>query len=504
MLFISSILILLLASNYPTFVRRKIIDKLVFTNESDSMSRFVDTRDLKNLRLAFYVFNVTNPQEAIQSGAKINLQEIGPFVYHEYKYKHFTHNNQTSGLITYKLYHRYILDLEASVGDPNTTIITWPNVPLVAAKTFIDKQSSFIRTAAYMYLNMAIKKHQEGPFLTDSVQNLLFDGSERKLFEDLQKSLPIKIDPWPLKDNKFAMLYDKNDTWNPLKDRELTISTGDGLNQTYRDLNQFTQVNRSSTLMFWEKEPVNCNQVRGTDGQFFSPFMNPSEGLEVYTPDLCRKITFDYNHAYDLRGVPVIKYTFSPKNLQSGLKNLNNLCYCLSRSQNNTPGPECRYDGLIDLSTCISPGIFASGAHFIYGSPELLQQVSGISQPDSTIHQPTLYVEPNFGLTMKSDVPLQFNVKLEKGGLSMFDFLNNSQALILPLLWVSERSEATDDQAAQIKINLVFLDSWLVMMVLGGALLLILIIVVCSITFIFKLRRSTEDIDRETEPLLRE
>lgn len=494
---IVSFLMIIFFFNYPTIARERVIDSVVFKNNSEAMDRFRSTKNLKNLRISFYLYNVTNAKKVIEEGAKINLREVGPFVYDQLKTKNFIDNNQTSGLITYKLNRAYFLNRNLSIADPKQILITWPNVPLLVARDYIDNLSFFEKLGAYQIINRAIDARKEPPFITDTVEKFLFDGSKRELFEDLQKMDKLKfIDPWPLKDNKFGLLYGRNNTENTTMDHIFAMSTGFGLNQTYRDLNQYKFLDGKPSLPFWKQQPPGCNVIDGTDGEFFSPFIQAEKLLEVYSVDLCRKIKFKFAKNTYINGVFASEYAFDERNLKSGRENPENQCYCLSKNVT-----DCQGDGLIDLSTCSQPNIFASCSHFFAGSPKLLLRVTGLSPPNASIHQPVIYVEPNTGFALKVRVPIQFNVKLEKGGFKIFNFFNDDENLIIPLLTAAETVEITEEQATLLKSELLLLDSWLVTMVLGGAIVFMLAIFVITTILCIKFRDS-QDNDTETSPFV--
>lgn len=497
-----TVLIILFFFNYPTIVHKRVVDQMVFRNNTEAMGRFESTKDIKDLRLTMYLYSVTNADEVIRSSAKIKLAEIGPFVYDEFKYKEFLINNQTSGLITYKLRTRYTFNRQLSMADPKTVNITWPNVPLLVARAYLDKLSYFKKQAAYFALNMAIKNRNEPAFITDSAANLLFDGSKRKLFEYLQSLDVFKvISPWPLKDNKFGMFYGRNNTWDPAINHKETVSTGFGLNRNYTSLNEYIYVDNSDKMPFWQAQPPQCNMVGGTDGEFFHPFLDYSD-LTVYSEAVCRKFSLRYSQNAYIGGITSYRYNIDPRNLKSGRKVPENACYCLARNPSGAQKPECELDGLIDLSTCAQPNIVASGAHFMHGSTELLSRLDGVTPPDASKHDISVFVEPNTGVTIKVRVPLQFNVRLEKGGFTLFDFFQDDESLIVPLVWVAETSEITDDQASMIKKGLLLLDSWFVSLVLGGAIVLFMAVVVMISILCVKFRDASSTDATETAPIL--
>lgn len=492
---IVSILMVLFLFNYPSFARQRVIDEMVFKNGTMEFERFQTTAELKNLRLAFYLFNITNVDDVVNNSSRIRLQEIGPYVYHEFKHKEIISDNQSDSLITFKLRKRYTFLPHQSVGDPRKDVIYWPNIPIVVLQTLLDDLPIGERFFALPLINQVIKSKSEPAFISDNVENFLFNGSRRTFFEDLQKLDVLKIfKPWPLKDNKFAILYDKNDTWTPGKDYLYSVSPGFGDNQTYRDLNQYVLINGSATLPYWDTQPPMCNQLQGTDGQFFSPFLDDAQDLEVFAIDMCRKLSFKYRLSSTINGVKVYKYTLDPRNLQSGQNNPENQCYCIRKSDN-----QCNLDGLVDLSSCIAPNIVGSGSHFLFGSPELLNRVDGLRAPNLTLDEPHIYVEPNTGLTIQVKTPIQLNIRLQSGGLKLFNFLKNEKPLILPLLTVAESAEMSDDQAALLRNKLLLLDSWLISTVLGGTIIFVISIIVVGVVLCLRHRNSKIG---ETDPLL--
>lgn len=491
---IVSILMVLFLFNYPAFARQRVIDEMVFKNGTMEFERFQTTVDLKNLRLVFNIFNVTNMDEVVENGAKIRLQEVGPYVYHEFKHKEIISNNESTGLITFKLRKRYTFLAQQSRSDPKKDVIYWPNIPVVVLQSLVDNLPFVERLPARAVLNSRIRAKGEPAFIQDTVENFLFNGSHRTFFEDLQKQSFNLFKPWPLKDNKFAILYDKNDTWTPGKDYLYSVSSGAGGSQTYRDLNQYVLINGSSTLPYWNQQPPMCNQLHGTDGEFFSPFLNDSQDLEVYAIDLCRKLNFKYRQPSTISGVNVYKYTLDPKSLQSGQKNPENQCYCLQKGDE-----QCDLDGLVDLSSCIASNIVGSGSHFLFGSPELWSRIDGVRSPNLTLDEPYIYVEPNTGLTIQVRTPIQLNVRMQTGALQLFNFLQDQDRLIVPLLTVAETAELMDDQACLLRNKLLLLDSWLISTVLGGTIIFVISIIVVGVVLCMRHRDSKAG---ETDPLI--
>lgn len=501
------ILLVLFYFTWSRFSRNTLINNVVFVEGSQEWPRFQSTSDIKNLRLSFHLFNVTNANEFVASKGtiKLNVSDVGPFVYDIIKTKEIIDANSTTGLITYKLRTIYNFNQNLSISDANATSITWVNIPLLVSLHYVNLMNPFLKIAAEAVINNYILKFKEPPFIQDTAANFILDGSKRLMFVSLQENLPF-IKPWPFPNNKFALLYGKNDTWVQGVDPIFTVSAGTGGNQTLADLNQLKFLNYKNELPYWYKKPSSCNKIYGTDGQFFAPFLNSSSNLSVYLPDICRKVRLQYIKNRQFEGVDSLGFIISKENFLSYKKNPDNLCYCLERDDKGQPLKECSFDGIIDLQTCNKPNILASLAHFHGGSPELSSRLNGIDKSNSSKYQPRLFVEPNTGNTINVNTPVQFNVRMRKNPFINFDFFRDEDPIIIPLAWVAETSTLTSDQASLLESLLVLLNSWLMTAVLLGAVVFIGLLIVCAIYFYYKYftveRQVALSEATETDPLL--
>ncbi|KAL1139764.1 hypothetical protein AAG570_006741, partial [Ranatra chinensis] len=76
-----------------------------------------------------YIFNYTNPQEALSGAEKPKLQELGPYVYREFLQRVHVVVNE-NGTLTYQEKRTIEYLPELSKGDLNDTVIV-PNIPLM-------------------------------------------------------------------------------------------------------------------------------------------------------------------------------------------------------------------------------------------------------------------------------------------------------------------------------------------------------------------------------------
>lgn len=85
-----------------------------------------------NVYIKAYIFNVTNHEKFLAGEEKINVVEVGPYVYRE-SLKNTNSKFNENGSVTFepKRYIEFVREL--SVGDPKEDVITSINIPLVVS-----------------------------------------------------------------------------------------------------------------------------------------------------------------------------------------------------------------------------------------------------------------------------------------------------------------------------------------------------------------------------------
>ena len=97
------------------------------------------------------MFNITNAADVERSGAKPNVQEIGPFTYRMKLQKNqiYFHQNQT---VSYKETKTWFFVRSLSVMDENT-VITTVNTPLVSTLTVLQRLPPAVRVLITLALD---------------------------------------------------------------------------------------------------------------------------------------------------------------------------------------------------------------------------------------------------------------------------------------------------------------------------------------------------------------
>ena len=128
-----------------------------------------------------------------------------------------------------------------------------------------------------------------------------------------------------------------------------------------------------------------CNVLTGSAGDFFTPFIDKNQTLELFSPEMCRSIQMDFEEDQEILGVKTMKFSGGDRAVDNGTLYPENKCYC---------GGQCVPSGLFNISTCrYGTPVFMSFPHFYQADPFYTQQVVGM-KPDKEKHQFFMSFEP--------------------------------------------------------------------------------------------------------------
>ncbi|KAK9976063.1 hypothetical protein ABG768_021280 [Culter alburnus] len=186
-----------------------------------------------------------------------------------------------------------------------------------------------------------------------------------------------------------------------------------------------------------------------TDGSSFHPFLDKKEPLFFFSPDICRSISAEYERTVDLKGIDVYRYMLPAEALASPAVNPDNQCYC----KDTVLTKNCTMAGLLDMTPCRGTPVFISLPHFLYGSNDLVQAVTGLN-PNFDEHSIFLDVEPITGFTLRFAKRLQLNMLY--GPSADIVLLNKiKDYTVFPILWVNETAALDDETADLFKKELI-------------------------------------------------
>lgn len=375
-----------------------------------------------------FLFNITNPDEVIKGG-KPHVEDIGPYTYEQYRSKDVLFFNKTSLTVTYDDKKRYQFMPEKS--PPLTNKIYNVNLPLQGILMFLKKLPDFSRSLVVPLLEGILENYNESLFYHRTAQELLFQGYKVDLIQDLIDLASAFVTvPQILPNNTFGFLYGKN-------------NSGDGVFEVFTgadDIGHYSQIYKwknMSRIPFWNNQY--CNMMNGTDGSQFPPPITKKDILYVYTPELCRSVSLEFEKEVRVKGIPAYRFITPEMLFASPLVNPDNMCYCTE--------PEfCELSGILDVSPCRDGlKLAVTAPHFFQGHKFVKERVSGLS-PSREQHETYVDIEPTTGLVLRASRKLQMNFILKP--FKEMEEMKSVSMSVIPLIWVIEEAELTDEVAA--------------------------------------------------------
>lgn len=207
--------------------------------------------------------------------------------------------------------------------------------------------------------------HPETPFITGTVNDILFDGVIVNCTTDDFKAQTLctklkESDMKVVSENvyKFSLFGPKNGTTG----KPIKVFRG---SKNYRDLGRVLEYDGKDNIDLWSTPE--CNKFDGTDSTIFPPLLTEEEGLVSFSPEICRSLVanFDSNTMYN--GIPVRKYTAH----LGDMSNPEEKCYC-------TTNTTCLKRGAMDLTKCVDAPIIVTLPHFYLTDPAYQQGNRGL------------------------------------------------------------------------------------------------------------------------------
>ncbi|KFQ25796.1 Scavenger receptor class B member 1, partial [Mesitornis unicolor] len=376
--------------------------------------------------MSVYFFEVLNPKEILR-GAKPVVNQRGPYVYREYRYKtNITfHDNDTVSFLEYR---QLFFEPDRSNGTEEEYIVV-PNMLLMGAAVMMENLPNFMK----LLLSGALAGLKQEAFMNRTVGEIMW-GYEDSLIDTVNAFVPGLI---PFK-GKFGLFIELNNSDSGL----FTVNTG------MKDISKVHMVDSWNGLKevdYWGSSQ--CNMINGTSGEMWPPFMSPTS-LEFYSPDACRSMTLVYKQSGKFKGVPTYRFV-APKTLfANGTDYAPNEGFC-----------PCMQSGIQNISSCrLNAPMFISHPHFYNADPALVDAVEGL-HPSKDEHELFLDVHPMTGIPMNCSIKLQLNLYIRKvPGIMQ---TGNIKPVVLPLLWFAESGSIEGAVLKQFYSNLVLLPSLL-------------------------------------------
>jgi len=377
---------------------------------------------------SFYLYHVSNPGE-VARGAKPLLKEKGPFTFFEKHHKEVLAWNRND-TVTYRQAKTWFFDPNLSNGSLSDEITVLNPVAAGIGQIVKDNVPESLRSL----INVVLRGLEERLFVNTTVADIMFNGVSDPLFEVLE-NIPIvrKFFPPGSVADKFGFLYGHNGS-----------IYGDGIWNMYVGQEDISKMGHVHSWNFSTQNVFRgqCGKVRGSAGEFFPPGRSKTY-VELYSPDLCRNLRFNFNQTVAVSGTLLDEFIADSLLFANSSFNKRNKCF----EDESASLPS----GVFNASLCkFGVPLFISQPHFFQADSYYASLVEGISPPSREKHGSFLRIEPVTGVSVGVNVRMQVNMLIGPvEGLSMFQNLSRS---FFPIMWSENAVQVPDDVAFQIKV----------------------------------------------------
>lgn len=186
----------------------------------------------------------------------------------------------------------------------------------------------------------------------------------------------------------------------------------------------------NATITVWAE----AEEVRGSNGQTFGPGVTQDDVLVAWSDDVLRTFEFVFEKKVILFDVDLLRFKLKDSMMGSASKY-----------------PEMKkyyqdIDGLFNLTSSAGIPLFLSKPHFLDAADYLGEDVLGM-HPDASKHGIFIDIEPRTGAVFDAAKRLQFNLLTDSTDL----FYTGIQSAIMPLMWIEQSGQITEDLANQFR-----------------------------------------------------
>ncbi|XP_070502419.1 sensory neuron membrane protein 1-like [Chironomus tepperi] len=365
-----------------------------------------------------YLFNITNPLEFV-AGGKPNVQEIGPYVFDEWKSKIILSEDNDEDSVTFEMMNTFFFRPDLSQGLTGDEMVTIPHLLLMGGLISTQRDKPALLDIVFEGSKQLFKP--EGtPFVTAKAMDLLFNGVEVDC--DIEETAAGIICSM-LGTNKgiqqinetyfaFSLLGGKNAT----SLGKLKINRG--IKNVF-DIGKVMSYDDSNSSKAFSGI---CSEIGGTDGSVFAPFHSKKDSYFSFSPGLCRTMEFKYEADSVVNGIPTSVY--------STVFGDEKHCFC----RQNDPA-KCPPKGTFYNYACVGSPFIISKPHFLDADKSLKKNIGGLN-PNKEHHDSHLKFELQTSTTLSIRNRNQFSMQIER--IEKFDLMANITPVIMPIFWVED------------------------------------------------------------------
>ncbi|XP_049317422.1 scavenger receptor class B member 1 isoform X1 [Bactrocera dorsalis] len=373
-----------------------------------------------DLYIKIYLFNITNAEAFLAGREKMNVEQVGPYVYKEI----MTHENITfnaNNTMSTRPSHPLVWQEHLSEGRKEDDQVVMLNIAMLAISHLTADKPLFLR----MGLRTLLATSKSQPLVRMTAKEFMF-GYQTSLttLGNTFFSNWISFEKVGLIDRMYDFSTDYETFYTGATNPAIS-----GLYATYRGKTNLPQ---------WDGE--HCSNIElASDGTKFKSFIQPNETIKFFRKSMCRPINlYRTGEPQTYGSLTGYKYVFEENAFDNGANNEANKCFCRKG--------KCQPQGLIDVTDCYYGfPISLSYPHFMNGDPGLLDNITGV-EPDEKKYSSAFVVQPESGLPLSISAKVQINMHFDD--LSAFRQVSRFSHLTVPMLWfdimMPELPEALD------------------------------------------------------------
>jgi len=394
---------------FDPLVKQVVLSRLVLRNSSEIAELWENPPIIPHLKV--YFFNLTNPEEFFAGKSQPNLQEVGPYTYHQ---KWIKENIKwyDNGTMSYQTRKEFKFVPELSHGHHEEDLIITANVPVISA--FYQMKKGVVG------LDWILGFLGYRGWVEHTAEELVW-GYEEPLFELAKMAFPNAPNL-----TKFGFFAKKNASEDL---STYTMYTGE---VNPYNLSKISMYNGQSSLNKWSQPE--CNEVQGSDGATFNPYIQKTDTLWFFNEELCRSLPMVFDQEVTHSGnLPGYRFSPRPDVFMTPRTAPENMCYCDGKEKELC---DMIGDGMFAISSCqFDAPIILSWPHFLYANQSYINSVKGL-QPDADRHSFYFEVQPVTGTTLAAKARVQINLGIKNN--PAFSAVKNVKDTVLPLLWFEE------------------------------------------------------------------
>ncbi|KAH8375190.1 hypothetical protein KR200_001225 [Drosophila serrata] len=489
---------------FPNMVHKKVEQSVIIADGSEQYKRFVNLPQPLNFKV--YIFNVTNP-DRIQQGAIPIVEEIGPYVYKQFRQKKVKHFSRDGSKISYvqnvhfdfdadasapytqddrivalnmhmnaflQVFEREITDIfQGFANRLNSRLNQTPGVRVLKRlmERIRGKRKSVLQISEndpglallLVHLNANLKAVFNDPrsmFVQTSVREYLFDGVRfcinpqgiaKAICNQIKESGSKTIREQSDGSLAFSFFGHKNGSGHDVYE----VHTGKG--DAMRVL-EIQKLDDSHNLQVWlnastEGETSVCNQINGTDASAYPPFRQRGDSMYIFSADICRSVQLFYQSDIQYQGIPGYRYSIGENFINDIGPEHDNECFCVDKLANVIKRKNgCLYAGALDLTTCLDAPVILTLPHMLGASNEYRKMIRGL-KPDAKKHQTFVDVQSLTGTPLQGGKRVQFNMFLKS--INRITITENLPTVLMPAIWVEEGIQLNSEMVAFFKKKLI-------------------------------------------------